>query len=37
VPPTVTPPEFGADTPAVVKELGYTDADLCRLAEQAVI
>lgn len=37
VPPTVAPPELGADTPAVLKELGYTDADLCRLAEQAVI
>jgi formyl-CoA transferase len=37
VPPTVAPPKLGADTPAVLKELGYTDADLCRLAEQAVI
>lgn len=37
VPPTVAPPELGADTPAVLKALGYTDADLCRLAEQAVI
>lgn len=37
VPPTVAPPELGADTPAVLKELGYTDADLGRLAERAVI
>lgn len=37
VPPTVAPPELGADTPAVLKALGYTDADLCRLVEQAVI
>lgn len=37
VPPTVAPPELGADTPAVLRELGYTDADLCRLAERAVI
>lgn len=34
---TVPPPELGADTRAVLRELGYSDADLCRLAEEAVI
>ncbi len=34
---TVPPPELGADTHAVLRELGYSEAELCRLAEEAVI
>ena len=31
------PPELGADTYEVLRDLGYTDAELCRLAADAVI
>ncbi len=34
---TVPPPGLGADTHAVLSQLGYSEADLCRLAEEAVI
>jgi len=34
---TIPPPELGADTRAVLRELGYSEADLRRLAEEAVI
>lgn len=37
VTPISAPPELGADTHAVLKTLGYSDADLCRLAAEAVI
>jgi len=37
VAPSVAPPELGGDTHAVLKALGYDDAELRRLAEAAVI
>jgi len=37
VAPTVAPPELGADTFSVLKELGYTEEDLRHLAEKAAI
>ena len=35
--PTKAPPELGGDTHEVLRSLGYTDADLARLATEAVI
>lgn len=35
--PTVAPPELGGDTHAVLRDLGYSEADLRRLAAEAVI
>jgi crotonobetainyl-CoA:carnitine CoA-transferase CaiB-like acyl-CoA transferase len=35
--PTTPPPELSGDTHEVLKALGYTEADLCRLAEAAII
>ena len=35
--PTKAPPELGGDTHEVLRGLGYTDADLARLATEAVI
>jgi len=37
VAPTAYPPELGRDTRAVLSGLGYSEADLCRLADEAVI
>lgn len=37
VAPTAAPPELGQDTHAILSGLGYGEADLCRLAEKAVI
>ena len=34
---TVAPPELGGDTHAVLRDLGYSEADLHRLAAEAVI
>ena len=34
---TVAPPELGGDTNAVLRDLGYSEADLRRLAAEAVI
>lgn len=37
VAPTAAPPVLGADTHVVLMDLGYSEADLCRLAAEAVI
>ena len=33
----MTPPDFGADTDAVLKAAGYTDADIARLKQSGAI
>lgn len=35
--PGIAPPELGADTHAVLTELGYSEEDLCRLTAEAII
>jgi crotonobetainyl-CoA:carnitine CoA-transferase CaiB-like acyl-CoA transferase len=37
VAPTQAPPELGSDTREVLKGIGYSEADLCRLSEAAII
>lgn len=37
VAPATPPPELGGDTRAVLRDLGFSEAELCRLADDAVI